>query len=110
MSGSAQRKWITGLLVWVVVSTSLVLILNFQHRLTRAVIGMGCGLIVLWVFLCGGLMVRFQDRIRERVRHWRWDWRIKFVLMATFLACVEEAVTTSMTNLAPLRSEEHTSE
>ena len=29
------------------------------------------------------------------------DWRIKFVLFATVLALIEEAIAVSMTNLAP---------
>jgi hypothetical protein len=32
----------------------------------------------------------------------RLDWRLKFILFATFLALTEEAITTTMTNLAPL--------
>jgi hypothetical protein len=44
----------------------------------------------------------FRDPVRDVVRAIRIDWRIKFVLFATVLALAEEAVTTAMTNLAPL--------
>jgi len=47
-------------------------------------------------------MFRFRVPIRVFVCRVPWDWRVKFVLFATTLALLEEAVTTSMTNLAPL--------
>lgn len=97
-----QRKLIAGLLVWVLFSTSVVTLLNLQHRNTRAVIGMGWGLILLWVLLGGGLMFRFREPIRGFMSRLHWDWRVKFVLFATVLALLEEAISTSMTNLAPL--------
>ncbi len=97
-----QRKLTTGLLGWVLFSTSAVTVLNLGNRVTRAVIGMGWGLIVFWILLGGALMLRFREPIRAFVLRMPWDWRLKFVLFATFLALLEEAVTTSMTNLAPL--------
>ena len=69
---------------------------------SRAVIMMGAGLILLWVALGGTLMYVFRDRIRRHRAGLRGDWRVKFVLFATLLALLEEAVTVSMTNLAPL--------
>ncbi len=63
---------------------------------------MGWGLIVLWVFFGGALMVRFRDPIRVFVARIHVDWGLKFVLFATVLALLEEAITTSMTNLAPV--------
>ncbi len=97
-----QRKLVAGLLAWVLFSTSVVTLLNLQKRFTRAVIGMGWGLILFWILLGGGLMVRFREPIRARVLRIPFDWRVKFVFFATLLALLEEAVTTSMTNLAPL--------
>jgi hypothetical protein len=63
---------------------------------------MGWGLILLWIFLAGSLMYRFRDPIRTWATRFSLDWRLKFILGATGLALVEEAITTSMTNLAPL--------
>lgn len=97
-----QRKLITGLLAWVLFSTSIVTLLNLNKRVGRAVIGMGWGLILFWILLGGALMVRFREPVRAWVSRMSWDWRVKFVLFATLLALLEEAVTTSMTNLAPL--------
>jgi len=69
---------------------------------TRAVLLMGTGLVVLWVGVCGLAMRLFREPARRAVQSIRLDWRLKFVLLATFLALVEEAITTTMTNLAPL--------
>jgi hypothetical protein len=102
MNLPARRTLVTGLLIWVVLSTSIVTALNWQHRNTRAVVGMGWGLIILWIFLGGALMLRFRNPISALVNRAPGDWRLKFVLFATLLALLEEAVTTSMTNLAPL--------
>ena len=67
----------------------------------RAIIGMMWGLILLWVVLGGLLMLHFRDGIRARVLAIPLGWQLKFVLFATLLALIEEAVTTTMTNLAP---------
>ena len=63
---------------------------------------MGWGLISLWIFLGGTLIYRFRAPIRVAVMSIRLDWRLKFVLFATVLVLIEEAITTTMTNLAPL--------
>jgi hypothetical protein len=68
----------------------------------RAVLLMAWGLILLWV-VCGGLLtLRFRQRIREAVMRVPLGWRAKFVLLATVLALLEEAITTTMTNMAPV--------
>ena len=63
---------------------------------------MGTGLIVLWVFLCGSLMYVFREPIKSFVLSIPLNWQIKFVLFSTLLAMLEEAITTTMTNLAPV--------
>ena len=68
---------------------------------TRAVVLMGTGLVVLWVGLGGLTMRRFQKPCRKAVQAIRVDWRLKFVVLATLLALAEEAITTTLTNLAP---------
>ena len=67
-----------------------------------AIVGMAWGLILIWV--CGGgfLMYRFRDRIRTLVRAIPLPWQLTFVGFATLLALVEEAITVTLTNLAPL--------
>lgn len=72
-----------------------------EKRRAFAIAGMTSGLIGLWIWLGGGLMFRHRDAICRRVRALPGDWRVKFVGFATLLACLEEVVTVSMTNLAP---------
>ena len=90
--------------IWLGISTALVLTIALvsAEPNTRAVILMGSGLILLWVVICGSLMRWQRDAIRQVFQNMGGDWRIKFVLFATLLALIEEAITTSMTNLAPL--------
>ena len=90
--------------IWLAVSTTIVLVvaLTAMGPNSLAVILMGCGLILLWVTVGGTFMFAFRRRIRNIVLNMRGDWRVKFVLFATLLALLEEAVTVSMTNLAPL--------
>jgi hypothetical protein len=90
--------------IWLALSTAVVVFvaLTVMGPNSRAVALMGLGLILLWVVLGGILMVVFRKRIRSVVVRLPGDWRLKFVLFATLLALVEEAVTVSMTNLAPL--------
>jgi hypothetical protein len=63
---------------------------------------MGWGLITAWIFVLGGLMYCARHAARAWVLKVPLDWRLKFVLFATALALIEEAITTTMTNLAPL--------
>ena len=88
--------------MWLLATTSLVTVATWSNPRARAVIGMGWGLITLWIGLCGSLMYHFREPIRAAVLRIPLDWKLKFVLFATALALLEEAITTTMTNLAPL--------
>ncbi|MBI3738835.1 MAG: hypothetical protein HY258_07295, partial [Chloroflexi bacterium] len=68
----------------------------------HAVVSMGTGLILLWDLICGALMYLFREPIKKFVVNIHLNWQIKFVLFATLLAMLEEAITTTMTNLAPM--------
>ena len=72
-----------------------------EKRRAFAIAGMTTGLMLIWVWLGGGLMLWFRRAFKARVLAIPLDHRLKFVLFATLLACAEEAVTVSMTNLAP---------
>lgn len=96
------RRFVKALAVWLLVSTTLVTVVNLQNRVTRAVIGMAWGLILLWICLGGLLMYRYREEIHKLIQKIPWPWWLKFVLLATALALLEEAVTTTMTNLAPM--------
>lgn len=66
----------------------------------RAIFLMADGMIVLWIIVGGSLTAMFGRRIAARVAAIPLDWRIRFVAGCTLLALIEEAITTSMTNLA----------
>lgn len=101
-SVDGRRLFVLCLGAWLLVTTSLVALATWHSRTAHAVIEMGMGLILLWVVLGGTLMYRFREAITNGVRRIPWDWRVKFVLFCILLAMIEEAITTTMTNLAPL--------
>jgi hypothetical protein len=96
---------IKGLAVYsaAVVSLIAIIILGGSTDSTaRAIILMALGLLLIWVLLGGTLMYRYREKVRSRVLALRGGWQLKFVLLATGLLLLEEVVTTTMTNLAPL--------
>ena len=60
------------------------------------------GLVVVWIYLGGTVMWFARHRAAALLRRTPLGWRTTFVLACTALACLEEAVTVSMTNLAPV--------
>jgi len=102
------QKWIIGLLLVGTVIFSLFMYLVGESAegagvsQAQGIARMTMGLIVVWICIGGGLMYRFRDTIRSHVQKIPLDWRVKFVLVATLLACLEEMVTVSLTNMAPL--------
>lgn len=95
---------IRGLAVYSVAAVSVVsfVVLVGGDDREQAIIKMAWGLLLIWVVFGGVLMVRFRAPIVAFVERLPGDWRAKFVLFATILALLEEAVTTTMTNLAPV--------
>ncbi|MBW2989130.1 hypothetical protein KY358_02300 [Candidatus Woesearchaeota archaeon] len=87
-------------IIVVVIVSSIVLSGDNGHD--KAVIKMGLGLIIIWVIIGGTIMFKLKERIRKAVLKIPLSWKIKFIVFATFLALVEEAITTTMTNLAPV--------
>jgi hypothetical protein len=101
-AGNGKSIFVGVLAVWLVLSTSTITVLTWLNPRVRATVGMGWGLILLWIGCCGVVMFRFREQIRAAVLSVRVGWRTKFILSATLLALTEEAITTTMTNLAPL--------
>lgn len=87
---------------WLAASTGVVYIATLGDHITHAAVSMGTGLVLLWVFGGGTIMFLLRDRVRENVIRLPGNWQVKFVIFATLLALAEEAITVSMTNLAPL--------
>lgn len=71
-------------------------------RIGRAVLGMGLTLNLVWCVICGLLMLKFRKRIASWIERLPGKWQVKFVIASTLLAMAEEALTTTLTNLAPL--------
>jgi len=99
---NGQAIFVKAIAVWLVLTTLAVTVVTWKNPKMRAVLGMGWGLILLWIGVGGTLMYRFREPIREVLLKLRLDWRFKFILFATLLALTEEVITTTMTNLAPL--------
>ena len=90
---------------WGVLSTTAVTVFILSKRPDpdhRAIIKMGVGLILIWCVLGGLLMYRLRDRFVAWATRIPLGWRTRFVLLCIVFAMLEEAVTTSLTNLAPL--------
>ena len=103
--GRLARVLLTILGVWAAVAylaVAAVWLPNKSNPDQRAVILMGGGLLVIWV-LVGGLAMRLgRDRLTGWLRRVPIGWRTRFVLLCIVLALLEEAVTTGLTNAAPL--------
>lgn len=90
-----------------VLLVSTLMLLCFLWLLTRpnpaenAVIRMAAGLVTGWVGVIGGLTFWQRNRIRRFVLRLPAPWQFKFILFATGMAMIEEAIAVSMTNLAP---------
>ena len=90
---------IWGFLVTGLISTVVIL---GAKPIPRAVILMADGLVLLWIIIGGIGMRLIRDHARRFIVGMPLNWRLKFVLFCTLLALIEEAITTTMTNLAPL--------
>lgn len=105
----ARRRFVrivlTLITAWGVISISAVaafILTNEADPDNRAIIKMGVALILVWCVLGGALMLRFRERFVAWTTQFPLGWRTRFVLLCIAFALLEEAVTTSLTNLAPL--------
>ncbi|HWR26766.1 MAG TPA: hypothetical protein VN316_02705 [candidate division Zixibacteria bacterium] len=98
---SKKRLFVNVLGALLLISTTLLTISAWNDPRSKAITGMIWGLILLWIFFAGGFMFIFRDRIKHIVSPIQVEWKTKFILMCTILALIEEAITTTMTNLAP---------
>ncbi len=102
-SGPKWRRWVLVILAfWMLAVTALILIATWENPRQRAVILMACGLILIWVVAGGFVMWRWRKKIAARIQNAPGPWWLKFIVACTLLALVEEAITTAMTNSAPL--------
>lgn len=99
------RRIIQGLGIYSILVITLISVVTFISDADpdqKAIIKMALGLILVWIILGGALMIRFRDPVRDFVLGIPLPWQLKFPLFCTLLALLEEAVTVTMTNLAPL--------
>ena len=68
----------------------------------RAIFLMADGMILLWIIIGGSFTMILQTRLTPRLMAIPIGWRLRFVILSTIMASIEEAITTSMTNLAPI--------
>ncbi len=101
-AGKWARRFVVGLAGWLALVSTAVLLLNWSKRAPRAVILMAWGLILLWIGGCGFAMWRWRERWCRLAARVPLPWMVKFVLGCVALALLEEAITTLMTNCAPL--------
>ena len=78
------------------------IVLNFCKLHEKAIFMMADGLILLWIIIGGSLTPILQKRLVPRLAAIPIDWRLRFVILSTIMALIEEVITTSMTNLAPV--------
>ncbi len=74
---------------------------NTTDTATRAMLTMILGVLVLWVLGGGLLSLAARRPLRAWAERHRAGWRLRFVLLATALALLEEVVTVTMTDLGP---------
>jgi hypothetical protein len=98
-------RWLIGIFgIWCVALFALItLVQALTHDpVVRAVLRMTMGVCIFWILGAGLASLALREpATRWFQRRERW-WQGIFILGATGLALVEEAVTTTMTNLAPL--------
>jgi hypothetical protein len=106
---SRSASWFARALVWLFGVWALIVALFFllatlttSDPILRAITGMALGLFTFWIVLGGALSLLLRKRVRSILRRFDGHWRIAFVMFATLMALLEEAVTTTMTNAAPL--------
>src|SRR5579862_2709705 len=97
-----QRAFVLGLLAIVFLISTFILVATWHQPHRRAVIAMAWGLILLWIIGCGFVMWRWRDLGCGLAARTPLPWPVKFIVGCILLAMLEEAVTTSMTNCAPL--------
>ncbi|WP_165219994.1 hypothetical protein [Aquisphaera insulae] len=100
--GRIKRAFVATLVIWQLLLSIALQLAGANDRLVRALAGMLWGLDIFWIGLAGLFSLFGRDRARSVVGRLPLPDGLKFVLLATGLALLEEVVTTAMTNCAPL--------
>ena len=100
----SSARIIKALAVYAAVVTSVVTLLNLgcKDPHARAKVMMGALLVVIWCLGFGLVSYFGRERFARVFVAVRLPWQVKFVVCAIGLAMLEEVVTVSLTNAAPL--------
>jgi hypothetical protein len=90
------------LAVYGICVTTFVTVAFRSKPVHRAVLCLAWGLIIFWCFGAGTISRCFRRRISDAVSRIPLNWEVRFVLFATVMALIKEAVTVTMTNCAQL--------
>jgi hypothetical protein len=103
-STSISTRIIQTLAVYTAIVIPVVTILNLtsDDPHARAVVFMGFGLVLIWCLGFGLVSYFGRDRFKRLFNAVQLPWWLKFTAGAIGLAMLEEAVTTGLTNAAPL--------
>lgn len=97
MDKAILPRWIIRLgYAWSILFLPLVWIDTRDDPIGNAIIGMGIGLLILWMIVGALVQLKLKDKLTT------FDSNIirNFTITATIMALIEEAITTTMTNLA----------
>jgi len=109
-----QRRWpgwLNSDLIIKLIGAYSILVLGLIATLTllsdaqasqKAIIKMALGLNLIWCVTGGLLMLRFREQVKAFTQRIPFPWWLTFTLFSTVLALLEEVVTVTMTNMAPL--------
>jgi hypothetical protein len=103
--GDRITRWLLiaiGIYSFALVSLLNVFLLGSGKTIDRAIILMADGLILFWIVIGASLTPLLRRRLVPKLSAIPIDWRVRFVLLCTAMALIEEVITTTMTNLAPL--------
>ncbi len=95
-----KRVIIAFFLCYSIVLFMLLLINTGTNSVFRTVLLMGFTLFVLWVVVGGSLQIRVRKKFAEKLSQQREHPICYFIIVATTFALVEEAIATTITNLA----------
>lgn len=96
-------KLVIGILaIYLVVWDILLTLISLNNSTAFGIVCMAWGLAVVWIIFGGSVMYLSRDKVREVIQSIPLPWQVTFVLFATLLALLEEAVTVTLTNMAPL--------
>jgi hypothetical protein len=102
MKQTLAKAFLVFLGAWLLLWNTFLTIASMNDVRSLAIMKMSWGLLIVWVLVGGTLMYKNRGSIRTWVQKIPLPWQATFVLFATALALAEEAITVSLTNMAPL--------